>query len=97
MAKGTVGWPQYPAHAPSTLTFTCKSYPHQWLTPAWDTVWFPDAFGGTMTSLLCALESGQMPEISAQDNLGTIACVEACYRSIQGKRTVPLAEMLAQA
>ncbi len=97
MAKGTVGWPQYPVHAPSTLTLTCKSYPHQWLTPTWDTVWFPDAFGGTMTSLLCALESGQTPEISAQDNLGTIGCVEACYRSIQEKRTVTLAEVLAQA
>ena len=97
MAKGTIGWPQYPAHAPSTLTFTCQAYPHLWLTPTWDTVWFPDAFGGTMTSLLCAIESGETPEISAEDNIATIGCVEACYRSIREKRTISLDEVLGSA
>jgi len=97
LAKGTIGWPRYPVHAPSTLTFTCTAYPHQWLTPTWGTAWFPDAFGGTMSSLLCAIESSAPPEISAEDNLATIGCVEACYRSIAQKRTVALAEVLADA
>lgn len=94
MATGTIGWPAYPQRQPSTLKFTCKSYPHQWIEPRWDTVWFPDAFRGTMSSLLCAIENGTTPEISAEDNLGTIACVEACYQSIKQKRTVALAEIL---
>jgi len=94
MASGTIGWPLYPAHAPSTLRFTCKAWPHQWIEPKWDTVWFPDAFRGTMASLLCAVEQGKTPEISARDNINTIACVEACYKSIAEKRTVSLAEIL---
>ena len=94
MATGTIGWPLYPAREPSTLRFTCKSMPGQWIEPKWDTVWFPDAFRGTMSSLLCAIEADAEPEISAADNVQTIACVEACYRSIAEKRTVALAEIL---
>ncbi len=94
MATGTIGWPEYPKRQPSTLKFTCKSYPNQWLTPQWDTVWFPDAFVGTMADLLGAVCENRSPEISAKDNLGTIACVEACYRSIAEKRTVALEEIL---
>ena len=52
MAQGTIGWPQYPAHCPSTFEMTCKAFPHEWIRPSWDTVWFPDAFQGTMASLL---------------------------------------------
>ncbi len=94
MATGTIGWPAYPQRQPSTLKFTCKAYPNQWIEPRWDTVWFPDAFRGTMSSLMCAIEQGSQPEISAEDNLGTIACVEGCYKSIHEKRTVALAEIL---
>lgn len=93
MAKGTIGWPEYPARAPSTLQFTSKQYP-QWIAPTWDTVWFPDAFEGTMTSLLRAIEQDAEPEISARDNVRTIACVEACYRSIDEKRTVRFDEFI---
>ncbi|MFY9130848.1 MAG: Gfo/Idh/MocA family oxidoreductase [Saccharofermentanales bacterium] len=88
MAKGTIGWPDYPERTPSTLQFTSKQYPHRWIAPVWDTVWFPDAFEGTMTSLLRAIEQDKEPEISARDNVRTIACVEGCYRSIDEKRTV---------
>lgn len=94
MAQGTVGWPQYPARCPSTLRFTSKRYPDGWIEPKWDTVWFPDAFEGTMSQLLRAVEQGTEPEISARDNVHTIACVEACYRSIAEKRTVALGELL---
>jgi predicted dehydrogenase len=94
MASGTIGWPLYPKHEPSTLRLTSKDYPNQWLEPKWDTAWFPDAFRGTMASLLRAVERGETPEISAEDNILTIACVEACYASIREERTVTLAEIL---
>lgn len=94
MAEGTIGWPAYPEHCPSTIRFTSKNYPHRWIEPSWDTVWFPDAFEGTMSGLLRAVEQGCEPEISARDNVHTIACVEACYRSIAEKRTVALSELL---
>lgn len=93
MAEGTIGWPMYPERCPSTLRFTSRRHPG-WVTPTWDTVWFPDAFEGTMSGLLRAVEQGTEPEISARDNVRTIACVEACYRSIREKRTVALDELL---
>ncbi len=96
MATGTIGWPMYPAREPSTLRFTCKAYPNQWIEPAWDTVWFPDAFRGTMSSLLCAVEAGETPEISARDNINTIACVEGCYASIKSGCGVALSNILAE-
>lgn len=96
MAQGTIGWPNYPARCPSTLRFTSKRYPHTWIEPKWDTVWFPDAFEGTMAGLLRAIEADAEPEISARDNVHTIACVEACYRSIAERRTVYLNELLKE-
>ena len=56
LARGTIGWPSYPAPTPSTLDFTSKRQPGYWLQPRWREVWFPDAFVGTMAQLLCALE-----------------------------------------
>ena len=94
MAKGTIGWPSYPAREPSTLTMTCKAFPHEWITPSWNEVWFPDAFRGTMSSLMCAVESDTEPEISISDNVNTIGCVEACYQSIKQGRTIELSEVL---
>ena len=93
LAEGTIGWPKYPEHSPSTLRFTSKRHP-QWVTPSWDTVWFPDAFEGTMAGLLTAVEQNREPDISARDNLYTIACVEACYRSIQERRSIRLDEII---
>lgn len=94
MADGTIGWPLYPARQPSTMRFTCKAYPNQWIEPKWDTLWFPDAFRGTMSGLLWAIENNAEPDISAEDNITTIACVEACYKSIREERTVKLKEVL---
>ena len=94
MASGTIGWPLYPRHTPSTLRLTSRDYPKRWLEPKWDTAWFPDAFRGTMASLLRAVESGREPEIGAVDNITTIACVEACYASIREEKTVKLPDIL---
>ncbi len=94
MATGTIGWPLYPKREPSTLKFTCKSFPNEWIEPTWEEVWFPDAFRGTMSSLMVAIENNAEPEISAKDNIATIACVEGCYASISEKKTIELDDIL---
>lgn len=94
MATGTIGWPHYPERCPSTLKLTSKKYPNMWLEPKWDTVWFPDAFIGTMAGLLRAVETDGEPDISGMDNVKTIACVEACYQSIREEKAVYLKDVL---
>lgn len=92
MARGTIGWPRYPERTPSTLDFTTTAS-HKWHQPRWNEVWFPDAFVGPMAQLLCALEDNTTPEISDEDNLNTMAVVEACYISAREHRAVELTEI----
>jgi predicted dehydrogenase len=94
LARGTIGWPSYPARTPSTLDFTTKQQPGYWLSPRWKEVWFPDAFVGTMAQLLCALEGGTEPEISGRDNLETIALCEAVYAAAMEHRVTTVREFL---
>jgi predicted dehydrogenase len=104
LARGTIGWPSYPARTPSTIDFTTlspvanapgsPSSPSHWIQPRWPEVWFPDAFAGTMAQLLCALEEGREPEISGQDNLETIALCEAVRASAQDHRVTTVREFL---
>jgi predicted dehydrogenase len=93
LARGTIGWPSYPARTPSTLDFTSKRQPG-WLQPRWQEVWFPDAFIGTMAQLLCALEDGTEPEISGRENLQTIALCQAVYTAALEHRITTVAEIL---
>ncbi len=93
LAWGTIGWPDYPIPTPSALHFTTKQRPGYWFHPRWTQVWFPDAFEGTMTQLLCAVESGAEPEISGRDNLKTLALVDAAYRSLDEGRAVAIREV----
>ena len=95
LAKGTIGWPSYPERTPSTLDFTTTKQPGQWFQPRWNDVWFPDAFVGPMAQLLVALEANSEPEISGQENIGTMALVEACYRSVDEHRAVEISEVHA--
>ena len=94
LARGTIGWPSYPARTPSTLDFTTRQQPGRWLQPRWQEVWFPDAFVGTMAQLLCALEEGTEPEISGRDNLETIALCEAVYAAAREHRVTAVREFL---
>ena len=94
LARGTIGWPKYPAPEPSRLDFTTSRRPGYWFQPRWEEVWFPDAFAGPMAQLLCALESGEEPEISGEDNLKTMALVDACYLSAEEKRAVEISEVM---
>ncbi len=90
LARGTIGWPAYPAHTPSTLDFTTKAHGESWLQPRWSAAWFPEAFRGTMGDLLLSLKQGRPPAISGRDNLQTLALVEAVYRSASEHRMVEL-------
>jgi len=94
LARGTIGWPSYPARTPSTLDFTTKREPGQWISPRWQEVWFPDAFVGTMAQLLCALEEDNEPEISGRDNLETLALCEAVYVAARDHRVTTVREFL---
>jgi predicted dehydrogenase len=94
LARGTIGWPSYPARTPSTLDFTTKQQPGAWHSPRWQEVWFPDAFVGTMAQLLRALEDGATPEISGRDNLETIAVCEAVYAAAIEHRVATVREFV---
>jgi predicted dehydrogenase len=92
-ARGTIGWPEYPKRAPSTLDFTTTARGPAWIQPRWSEAWFPDAFAGPMGELLCALEDGREPALSGRDNLRTMALVEACYVSAREHRAVEVEEI----
>ncbi|MGI9470669.1 MAG: Gfo/Idh/MocA family protein [Rubripirellula sp.] len=89
MAKGTIGWPKYPQRVPSTLDYTTVAA-NCWYQPRWDEVWFPDAFLGPMTEVMNALESGSEPAMNGEDNLETLALVDACYQSAAEGRLIDL-------
>jgi predicted dehydrogenase len=97
LARGTIGWPGYPARTPSTLDFTTRQRPGRWFRPRWPEVWFPDAFAGTMAQLLCALEDGAEPEISGRDNLETVALCEAVLAAAREHRVTTVREFLQPA
>jgi predicted dehydrogenase len=92
LAWGTIGWPFYPTPTPSTITFTTKRQPGYLLQPRWPEVWFPDAFAGTMGALFDAMQ-GRENVLSGDDILGTMALVEAGYRSLDEKRLVRIDEI----
>lgn len=93
LAEGTLGWPEYPNRCPSTLTYTTSADPGIWITPRWREVWFPDAFQGPMADLMDAIARDRPPEASGANNLGTMAVIEAGYRSIRERRPVEISEI----
>ncbi len=94
VAKGSIGWP---TGKPSTLTYASQiTTGGQWVTPTWDSMWFPQAFIGVMEQLQFAVSSGTAPALSIADNVKTMALVEAGYTSIAERRTVKLAEIATQ-
>ena len=91
VAKGTIGWP---TGAASTLTYASqKTTNGEWVTPTWETMWFPHAFVGVMEQLQHAVTTGMPPALSVADNVRTVALIEAGYRSIAEGRTVRLSEI----
>jgi predicted dehydrogenase len=91
VAKGTIGWP---TGAASTLTYASRrATGGQWVTPTWDTMWFPHAFIGVMEQLQHAVTTGTPPALSVADNVHTVALIEAGYRSMAEGRTVRMSEI----
>lgn len=88
LAQGTIGWPDYPDGSPSTLTYCATSTGGKWITPKWDSMWFPQAFKGVMEQLQYALKQNETPMLSGDDNLKTMALIEAGYRSFKEKRAI---------
>lgn len=91
VAEGTIGWPH---GEPSTLRYASRhSTGGRWVSPSWDSMWFPQAFIGVMEQLQYAISSGEPPALSVADNVKTMALVEAGYRSMASGRTVKLNEI----
>ncbi|MBZ9816137.1 Gfo/Idh/MocA family protein [Mesorhizobium sp. CA7] len=91
VAKGTIGWPKGVA---STLTHaSSETTGGKWVSPSWETMWFPHAFIGVMEQLQYALKTGTPPALSVADNVKTMALVEAGYRSMAEGRTIRLSEI----
>lgn len=81
----------YPHGRPDTLEVWSARLPTDgWLPYPVTSRWIPDAFIGPVRSLLAAIATGGEPETSARDNLGTIALVEALYRSGETGEAVAL-------
>jgi predicted dehydrogenase len=97
VAKGTIGWPDYPEGSPSTIDWTTRELDGKWEQPRWEERWFPHAFKGTMGQLMRAIQDDAEPEISGRTTLGTMALVEAAYRSVREGRAVPLEETRVEA
>jgi hypothetical protein len=96
LATGEIGWPRYPARAPSTIDYATVDEPGRWHRPRWDAVWFPDAFAGPMCELLTALETGETPDLDGADNLRTMAVVEACYLAAAEQRAIDPGTLLGE-
>lgn len=91
VAKGSIGWP---TGAASTLSYASQDTTGgAWVTPTWDSMWFPDAFVGVMEQLQHAVATGAEPALTVADNVRTVALIEAGYLSIAEGRTVKLSEI----
>jgi predicted dehydrogenase len=97
LAQGWLGWPEYPNRAPSRMEFSSRREPGVWQSPRWREVWFPDAFEGPMGALMDSVARGIEPEISGEDNLHSMALVEACYASVERHQPVSPREIEAGA
>ena len=93
VAKGTIGWPDYPAGSPSTIEWTTREGDGEWERPRWEERWFPQAFKGTMGQLMRAIQEEAEPAISGRTTLGTMTLVEAAYRAAEQGRSVELQEI----
>ena len=96
MLEGTIGLLyDYPRGRPDTLALHRDDA--QARTYHFDTMWIPDAFLGPMADLMDAIETGRQPVTSGRDNLGTIAIVQAAYRSAEARRSVRVDEITGPA
>lgn len=90
--RGTLGLMyDYPLGRPDTLEVTSAVVPTDgWVPYPVTQRWFPDAFIGTMGSVLDAVATGSTPRSSVADNVKTIELVAALYRSMESNDVVRL-------
>ncbi len=90
--RGTLGLMyDYPLGRPDTLEVTSSVVPTDgWVPYPVTQRWFPDAFIGTMGSVLDAVATGSTPRSSVADNVKTIELVAALYRSMESNEVVRL-------
>jgi predicted dehydrogenase len=90
--RGTLGLLyDYPTGRVDTLEVNSSILPTDGWTPyPVTTRWFPDAFIGTMGSLLGAIAGKNSLRSSVEENLGTLKLVAALYESIATNRVVEL-------
>jgi predicted dehydrogenase len=94
--EGTIGTNyDYPDGRNDTITLTSRTHPVRNFSATLPGKWIPDAFYGPMASLMEAIQTGDEPLTSAQDNLGTLRAVEAAYRSMSEARSVSPSEIVA--
>ncbi|GCE07661.1 Gfo/Idh/MocA family protein [Dictyobacter aurantiacus] len=74
----------YPTGVPDSFRYMSHNLQSgTWISPDLAGSWFPDAFIGTMASVMRGLEGAPgAPETSLRDNLGTLRIVMAAYRSM---------------
>lgn len=82
--RGTIGLLyDYPDGRPDTLEVLSRSLPTDgWVPYPVTQRWIPDAFIGTMGSVLEAIATGSTPLTTAADNVKTIELIDAIYRSM---------------
>jgi predicted dehydrogenase len=93
---GTIGlMNNYPNAEADTIEITSSQYGKGVkITPTIDEMWIPDAFVGTMASLLEAIENDHTPiDNSTEDNLNTLRLIFATYMSAAENRSVRPSEV----
>jgi len=90
--RGTLGLLyDYPNGRVDTLEVNSQVLPTDgWMPYPVTTRWFPDAFIGTMGSVMDAVSSGLPLRASVADNVGTLKMVEALYKSMDSGVSVDL-------
>ena len=90
--RGTLGLLyDYPSGRVDTLEVNSQVVPTDgWMPYPVTTRWFPDAFIGTMGSVMNAVSTGAPLRASVADNIGTLKMVEALYKSMDSGVSVDL-------
>jgi predicted dehydrogenase len=90
--RGTLGLLyDYPNGRVDTLEVNSQELPTDgWMPYPVTTRWFPDAFIGTMGSVMKAITSGEPLRSSVAENIGTLKMVEALYASMDSGKSVDL-------
>lgn len=90
--RGTLGLLyDYPVGRVDTLEVNSQVVPTDGWTPyPVTTRWFPDAFRGTMGSVMNAIATGSSLRSSVADTVGTLRLVEALYQSMDSGLSVKL-------